>query len=141
MTVKDSPQERDEFPDDLGWQGPQPSWGESFFSTASYAGAILTGPVVPLLVYLAARNASGYVRTQSAQALNVTLTVLLYAISGSIVGLLLSFDSPVAALAVMLPVAGAVWLTMVVHLVRGASAAVYGDFRKIPAWICASLVS
>jgi uncharacterized Tic20 family protein len=142
MTVTGSPYDQEPFPDDLGgWDGPQATWAESFFSTLGYVGAIVTGPVVPLAVYLAGRNASGFVRVQSAQALNVALTFLCYAISGTIVGVLLSFDSRDAALALMVPVAVAFWLTMVVHLVRGASAAIYGEFRKLPAWICAPIVS
>jgi hypothetical protein len=132
---------RDEYGEDPAWSGPEPTWGEELSGTVGYLGGILTGPVLPLIVYLAGRNFSGFVRGHTAQALNVTLTVLLYAISGTIVGVLLSFDSSVAALAVMVPIAAVVWLIMVVHLVRGAVAAVRGEFVEMPAWICARLVS
>ena len=141
MTVMGSPYHRHEYQQDLSWPGPPPTRPEELSGTLSYLGGIVTGPILPLIVYLARRNASEFVRRHAAQALNVTLTFLLYAISGTIVGVLLSFDSATAALAVMLPIAAVVWLIMVVYLVRGAVAAVRGEFREIPAWICASLVS
>lgn len=130
----------DEYGDDPGWPSREPSGTEEMFATLSYLGAIATGPVLPLVVYLASRNVSGFVRAQAAQAVNVTLTFLLYAISGTIVGVMLSFDSRNVALAVMIPIAAAFWLIMVVQLVRGAVAAVSGEFHEIPSWICASLV-
>lgn len=132
---------RDEYRENPSWPGPEPSWGEELSCTVGYLGGIVTGPVLPLAVYLARRTASDFVRGHTAQALNVTLTVLLYAISGTIVGVLLSFDSAVAALAVMVPIATVVWAIMVVYLVRGATAAVRGEFREMPTWICAQLVS
>ena len=141
MTVMGSPYRRHDYQQDVSWPGPPPSRGEQRSGALGYLGGIVTGPVLPLIVYLARRHTSEFVRSHAAQALNVTLTVALYAISGTIVGVLLSFDSAIAALAVMLPIAAVVWVTMVVYLVRGAAAAVHGEFREIPAWICASLVS
>lgn len=132
---------RDEYGEDPSWLGPQPSRGEELSGTIGYLGGIVTGPILPLIVYLAGRKGSGYVRSHAAQALNVTLTVLLYAVSGTIAGVLLSLDSSGTALAVMVPIAAVVWVIMVVYLVRGATAAVHGEFREIPAWICAPLVS
>jgi uncharacterized protein len=131
-----------EYGPDPNWHGPPPSRGEELSGTLGYIGGIVTGPVLPLIVYLAVmRGASDFVRSHTAQALNVTLTIVLYAVSGTIVGVLLSFDSRTAALAVMLPIAAVVWVTMVVYLVRGAAAARRGEFREMPSWICAPLVS
>jgi uncharacterized membrane protein len=141
VTVTGPAHRRHEYGPDLSWPGPPPSWGEELSATLGYAGAIITGPVLPLVFYIAVRNASDFVRSHAAQALNVTLTVLLYAISGAIVGALLSFDSPYVALAVMLPATAIVWVIMVVQLTRAATAARRGEFRRIPSWICASLVS
>jgi uncharacterized membrane protein len=132
---------RDEYGEDPAWPGPEPSWAEGMFGALSYLGAIVTGPILPLLVYMTGRNASEFVRIHAAQALNVTLTLLLYAISGTIVGVMLSFDSRGAALAVMIPIAAAFWVITVVQLVRGSAAAVRGEFHEIPPWICASLVA
>ena len=106
----------------------------------SYAGVIVLGPVVPLVVYLSVRHGSPFVRRHAAQALNVALTWLLYAVSGAIIGALLSFSTPRAALLVMVPLAFVGWLIMVTYLVLAAIAAGRGGFRQIPAWVCSTLV-
>jgi uncharacterized Tic20 family protein len=106
----------------------------------SYAGVIVTGPVVPLVVYLGARHRSPFVRQHAAQALNVALTWLLYAVSGAIIGALLSLSTARAALLVMVPLAVIGWLIMVTYLVLAAIAAGRGGFRRIPAWVCSVLV-
>jgi uncharacterized membrane protein len=126
-----------------GWfqpTSPQPTAADERFSAQSYLGAIFLGPLVPLVIYLAMRRRSPFVRRHAAQALNVALTGLLYALSGTIVGALLALDSGTAALAVMIPIAVIGWLIIVSHLLRGAAAARRGDFRQIPAWICSPLV-
>lgn len=119
--------------------GP-PTAADRTLSAASYFGAVIIVPVVPLAIYLARRRTSPFVRWHAAQALNVTLTALLYAISGTIMGALLSFDRAIAALAVMVPLATIGWLVLVAHLIRGAAAARRGGFRQIPAWLCSPLV-
>ena len=113
---------------------------EETLSALAYLGAVVLGPLVPLVVYLARRRTSWYVRWHAAQALNVSLTGLLYAVSGAIVGVLLAFDSPKAALIVMVPIATIAWLIIAVHLVRGAVTASRGDMYSIPSWICSPLV-
>ena len=113
---------------------------EETLSALAYLGAVVLGPLVPLVVYLARRRTSWYVRWHAAQALNVSLTGLLYAVSGAIVGVLLAFDSAKAALIVMVPIATIAWLIIAVHLVRGAVTASRGDMHSIPSWICSPLV-
>jgi uncharacterized protein len=122
------------------WGGYVPSRTEEVYGAFGYVGAILTGPVLPLFVYLSRRRASPFVRWHAARALNVALTFLLYLVCGAIAGSLLSLDSPKAALWVMVPIAVIGWLITVRHLVRGATTAVSGEFREIPAWICSPFV-
>jgi uncharacterized membrane protein len=122
------------------WGGHVPSRTEEMYGASGYFGAILTGPVLPLFVYLSRRQASPFVRWHAAQALNVTLTFGVYLVCGAIAGFLLSLDSPKAALWVMVPIAVIGWLITVRHLVRGASAAAGGGFREIPSWICSPFV-
>ena len=117
-----------------------PSRTEELYGAFGYVGAILTGPVLPLFVYLSRRNASPFVRWHAAQALNVTLTFLLYLVCGAIAGFLLSLDSARAALWIMVPIAVIGWLTTARNLLRGAAAAAGGDFFQIPAWICSPFV-
>jgi uncharacterized Tic20 family protein len=119
--------------------GP-PTRAEESLSALAYIAAVVLGPLPPLLVYLARRRTSPFIRWHATQALNVALTGLLYAISGAIIGALLSFDSATAALLVMIPLAVIGWGIMALHLVRGGIAASRGDFRQIPSWICSPLV-
>jgi uncharacterized Tic20 family protein len=109
-------------------------------SALSYAGVIVLGPVVPLVVYLRARHGSEFVRRHAAQALNVALTWLLYGVSGAIVGGLLSFSTARGALLVTIPLAVIGWLVMATYLVLAAAAASRGGFRQLPAWVCSVLV-
>jgi uncharacterized Tic20 family protein len=119
---------------------PPPARREEVLAAVSYAAVVVGGPVVPLAVYLTARRGSPFVRRHAAQALNVALTALLYAVSGTIVGVLLSFDNADAALFVMVPIAVAAWLVMLAYLARAAVAANRGGFRQIPAFICSPLI-
>lgn len=119
---------------------PTPARGDELLGALCYAGVIFLGPVLPLIVRLTGRDTSPFVRQHATQALNVALTCLLYAVSGSIIGALLALDNVNAALAIVLPAAAIGWLIMVAHLVRSAAAAGRGGLRQIPAWICSPLV-
>jgi uncharacterized Tic20 family protein len=123
------------------WGGYVPSRTEELYGAFSYFGAIPTGPVLPLFVYLSRRRASPFVRWHAAQAINVTLTFLVYLICGAIAGFLLSLDSPKAALWIMVPIAVIFWLITAGYLVRAAASASFGEFKEIPAWICSPFVS
>jgi uncharacterized membrane protein len=122
-----------------GQPEPQPTDREELLGTLSYLGVIFLGPVVPLALYLTKRS-SPFVRRHSAQALNVAITMLLYGISGSIVGALLAFDNIRNALIVMIPIAVIGWVIMALQLLQAASSASHGGFRQLPSWICAVLV-
>ena len=127
------------------WGGEMPARSEQKLARLGYLlaifpGLILFGQVAPLVIYLSRRQSSAFVRCHAAQALNVTLTFLLYALSAAIAGLLLSLDSPVAALAVVSPIALAGWAITAHQLTRGASAADHGEFVEIPHWICTPFV-
>jgi uncharacterized protein len=122
------------------WGGHVPSRTEELLGTFSYLGSILTGPLLPLAVYLSRRRASPFVRWHAAQALNVTLTFMVYLVCGAIAGFLLSLDTPRAALEIMVPIAAIGWLAMVRELLRAAAAAAAGDFFEMPGWLCSPFV-
>jgi hypothetical protein len=140
MTVMDSSSQWDDVDTARQWPGELPSAAAETFATLSYIGAIILIPVIPLPVYLVARYTSPFVRWHAAQAANIGLTALLYAVSCTIVGALLSLDSWIAALAVVGPVAAVGWGLAISHLVRCAGAARYGEWREVPGWICAPLI-
>ncbi len=105
-----------------------------------YLGAVFTGPVIPLGVYLIGRRISPFTRYHGAMAMNQSLTGLLYAVCCLILGGVLALDSPGTALVIAIPIALALWLTTVRYLIRGIVAANRGAPNAAPAWICARIV-
>ncbi len=116
---------------------------EADVTSASYAylGAILSGPVIPLVVYLAGRRRSPFLRAHAAMALNLSLTGILYGVCCLILCGLLLLDSVTVALAVVIPVALVLWLNMLRYLIRGFAAANRGERPEAPpSWIYGQMV-
>jgi uncharacterized Tic20 family protein len=116
--------------------GPGERGSEEQLAMFSYLGAIFLWLLAPLIIYLAWRNTSGFVRSHAAQAFNLTLTGTLFALSCMIVGALLALDTATVALTIMVPLLSALWIVVMVYLARAAIAASRGEFYKIPGWLC-----
>jgi len=110
-------------------------------ATLGYLGAIVLGPVIPVGVYVFRAKRSAFLRYHAAAAVNLSLTAALYALCCLILGGLLMLDSITAALLVALPVAVAIWASMLKYLIRGLCAASRGEEYQVPDWICAHIVS
>ncbi len=110
-------------------------------ATFGYLGAIVLGPVIPAAVYVFRSRRSPFLRSHAAAAVNLSLTATLYAVCCLILGGLLALDSVTVALVVALPVAVAIWASMLWYLVRGIGAASRGEKYEVPGWICAHIVS
>ena len=104
-----------------------------------YLAAIFLGPLIPLVLYLIGRRRSPFRRFHAATALNLSLTGLLYALCCLILCGMLLLDSLTAALVVVIPVALAIWLSVLKYLIRGIGAANRGERYEVPAWICAQI--
>jgi uncharacterized Tic20 family protein len=109
-------------------------------ATFGYLGAIVLGPVIPVAVYVFRSRRSPFLRYHAAAAVNLSLTATLYAVCCLIVGGLLMLDSITVALIVALPIAVAIWASMLRYLVRGIGAASRGEEYEVPDWICAHIV-
>jgi uncharacterized Tic20 family protein len=109
-------------------------------ATFGYLGAIVLGPVIPVAVYVFRSRRSPFLRYHAAAAVNLSLTAALYAVCCLIVGGLLMLDSITVALIVALPIAVAIWASMLRYLVRGIGAASRGEEYEVPDWICAHIV-
>jgi len=101
---------------------------------------IFLGPFGPLIVWMREGRGSPFVRRYLVQALNLALTLLLYAVCVLIATGLLSLASTTLALALMSLVFAAGWVYLVVQMIRCSSAARHGVFRELPHWACATLV-
>jgi uncharacterized Tic20 family protein len=106
----------------------------------SYIGVPFLGPVIPLGIFLTRRQTSAFVRFHSAQALNLSITALLYTICILILGTMLALDSIVVALLVGVTLAAALWLATLGYVILAGSRANRGRYDRIPGWLCATLV-
>ena len=116
------------------------TWAVAGYLGAIALGAVLLGPVVPLVVYLARGGRSPFLREHAATAANLALTGTLYTLCCLIIGGLLMLDSLTVALVIAIPLAFALWVVLAWHLIRGAIAAGRGERAEAPAWICARLI-
>jgi hypothetical protein len=108
-------------------------------ATFGYLGAMILGPVIPLIIYRTGSSGRPFLRYHVARALNLSVTGLLYALCCLILGGLLVLDSLTVALAVAVPVGLGIWLTVLSYLIRGLSAAHRGERYEVPGWICAQI--
>jgi uncharacterized protein len=106
----------------------------------SYLGVPFLGPVIPLVIYLIKKRASAFVRYHSAQALNLSITALLYTVCILILGTMLSLDSIVFALIVGVMLAVVLWLATLAYVILAGSRANRGGYYRIPGWLCATMV-
>ena len=114
--------------------------GDTGPAAFGYLGAIVLGPVIPLLVYAFRARRSPFMRHHAATAANLSLTGAMYGVCCLILGGLLLLDSLTAALVIALPAGLAIWVPMLRHLIRGAAAANRGQRYQVPDWICARIV-
>jgi len=110
------------------------------WAMACYLGAIFFWLLAPLVIYLAQGKQSIFIRSHAAQAFNLTLTGTLFAVSGAIIGGLLSLDSPKTGLFIVGPLLLALWIAVLGYLIRAASSASRGDFYELPSWICVPML-
>ena len=114
--------------------------GDERLATLSYLSVPFLGPLVPLLVYLTRKRSSAFVRRQSVQALNLSITALIYTFCALILGTMLALDSAAVALIFVTPLAVVLWLVTLVYVILAASRASGGDYLRIPAWLCATIL-
>ena len=114
--------------------------GDMTSATFGYLGAIVLGPVIPLVVYALRARKSPFMRYHAATAVNLSLTGLLYGLCCVILGGLLLLDSITVALVVVLPVGFVIWVSALRYLIRGVIAANRGERDEVPSWICARIV-
>ena len=114
--------------------------GDERLATLSYLSVPFLGPLVPLFVYLIRKRSSAFVRRQSVQALNLSITTLIYTFCALILGTMLALDSITVALIIVVPLFVLLWLITLIYVIVAASRAGRGDYFRIPAWLCATML-
>jgi hypothetical protein len=112
--------------------------GDEAWVMLGYLGVPFLSVLAPLTVYLARSRRSPFVRQHAAQALNLSITMLLYNVCVAIMAGILALDAVGVALEVAGPVALALWLAALYFLTRAAIKASLGQFYAVPRWICAT---
>ena len=123
--------------------GPPPSAApagrrEVHLAMLAYLGVPFTLGLLPLALYLANLRGHSFARWHAAQALNVAVTALLYTVCGLIVGGVLALDSVQVATLIAVPLLAVLWISVLVVLVRAASAASRGEQQPAPHWLWVS---
>jgi uncharacterized Tic20 family protein len=106
----------------------------------SYLGVPFLGFVPALAVYLITPRTSELARRHAAQALNLSITVLLYNVCAVILGGLLALDTVTVAVLITIPLLAVLWILTLVYLVLAALAASRGADYRIGGWLCATLL-
>jgi hypothetical protein len=102
----------------------------------AYLGVAIGGVLPPIAVYLLSRRRSAFARGHADEALRVSWAAAAYGICALIIAAMLALDSVEVALIVVAPLAFALWLVLVVFLVRAARAAARGEPRQeFPGWL------
>jgi uncharacterized protein len=105
-----------------------------------YLSVPFLGPLVPLAIYLTRGRASAYVRRHSAQAVNLSITALLYAFCILVLGAMLALGSILLALVIGVALGVALWLATLAYVMATSASANRGASYQIPAWLCATIV-
>ncbi|HEY9242906.1 MAG TPA: DUF4870 domain-containing protein [Streptosporangiaceae bacterium] len=101
----------------------------------AYLGVPFTLCLLPLALYLANVRNHSFARWHAGQALNVAVTALLYTVCGLIVGGVLALDSVQVGTLIAVPLLAVLWISVLVVLVRAASAAGRGEQQPVPRWL------
>ncbi len=104
-----------------------------------YLSVPFLGFLLPLVIYVLTGRRSAFIRSQVTQALNLSITALLYTFCVLIVGAILSLDTISVALLIGVPLVAALWIVTLGYVVRAGAAASRGGYFRIPAWICATI--
>ena len=130
-------------PDRLAWERhSQAEAGdrEDLWAMLCYLGVPFLSFAAPLAILLTRGRSSPFVRRHAIQALNLSITLLLYTLSALILGAMLALDTLTAALVITVPALALLWLATLAYLVLGAAAAGTGQPYEIPRWISATIV-
>jgi uncharacterized Tic20 family protein len=125
-----------------GTGAPPPPYGpgitaqdDTTWALAGYLGQFAVGFVAPLVVYLARKDQSPFVRFHGAQALNLALSYLIFVFAGVILAVISAVaHAPAVAIILFL----AIFVFAIVHLVYlviGAVRAGRREMYRIPAWL------
>ena len=113
---------------------------QAILAALGYLGVIFFAFLPALVIYIAKGRSAPYLRYHAAQAVNVSVTVLLFDLCALIVGGMLALDAVAVSLSIVVPLVTLLWLVVLVYIVRMALATARGEVYELPAWLCVNLL-
>ncbi|MGE5132860.1 MAG: DUF4870 domain-containing protein [Gemmatimonadota bacterium] len=120
--------------------GPRGASDDQMWALLAYLLALIAAIIAPLVIYLVKMNESRYVRFHAAQALNLSITGIIYAIALVIIAIPLALVTH--GLGLILIVLGfiALGVAHLVYIIMGAVRANQGQLFRIPTFLCFPMV-
>ncbi|HUZ54769.1 MAG TPA: DUF4870 domain-containing protein [Streptosporangiaceae bacterium] len=120
--------------------GPAGPSDDQLWALLAYLLTFVASIIAPLVIYLAKMNESRYVRFHAAQSLNMGITAVIYALGGTIAGIILTIVTHGWALLLLVPLLIAFAIAHLVFLILAAVGANRGELYRVPAILCLPLV-
>jgi uncharacterized protein len=108
------------------------TWGGAAHWSSLVAAFVALAFLGPLLVFLVKGNQSQYVREQSAESLNFQLSMMIYGVVGTIVGVVLTVVTLGVGFLLFLPLAIAFGVYWLVFTIIGSVRAARGELYRYP---------
>jgi uncharacterized Tic20 family protein len=108
------------------------TWGGAAHWSSLIAAFVALAFLGPLLVFLVKGNDSPYVRQQSAESLNFQLSMLIYGVVGTIVGIILAVVTLGLGLILLIPLYAAFGIWWLVFTIIGSVKAANGEMYRYP---------
>ena len=120
--------------------GPRGASDDQMWALLAYLLALVAAIIAPLVIYLVKMNESRYVRFHAAQALNLSITGMIYAVALVIIAIPLAIVTH--GIGFILIVLGfiALGVAHLVYIIMGAIRANQGQLFRIPAFLCFPMV-
>lgn len=120
--------------------GPRGPADDQLWALLAYLLAFVASIIAPLIIYLVKMSESRYVRYHAAQSLNMGITVVIYALGGTVVGIILAIFTHGWALLVLIPLFIVFAIAHLVFLILAAVAAYRGELYRVPTVLCLPMV-
>jgi hypothetical protein len=108
------------------------TWGGAAHWSALVAAFVAMAFLGPLLVFLVKGNDSRYIRAQASESLNFQLSMLIYGVVGTIVGVILIILTLGVGVLLFVPVALAFGVYWLVFTIIGSVRATQGELYRYP---------
>ncbi|GAB3984369.1 hypothetical protein GCM10029978_093870 [Actinoallomurus acanthiterrae] len=106
------------------------------WSLLAYVGQPAFGFIAPLVVYLARRNQSPFIRFHAAQALNLALSYMIVLIGGAVIAFVSLPGHPALVLALVVLLVFVLAAVHLIYVIIGAIKAKRQEMYRLPVWLC-----